>query len=180
MLEIFIPGVEHYDEVTEKFVYPESATLHLEHSLASVSKWETITEKPFLSKNEKTAEELLTYIICMSVPEAIDLEIFNSLTQENLEKINTYISSSQTATTFKELPNSRMNRDIITAEIIYFWMVSLNIPFECQYWHLNRLLTLIKVCNEKNAPKKKLSRREVAEQNRALNEQRRRELGTKG
>ncbi len=180
MLELVIQREEHYDEAAEKFVYPNAVIVKLEHSLVSLSKWESVTEKPFLSKEQKTSEELLDYIFCMNSSEAIDLEVFNDLTQDNLEVINKYINAKSTATTFKELPNSRMNREVITAEIIYFWMISLNIPFECQHWHLNRLLTLIKVCNEKNAPKRKLSRREVAERNRDLNEQRKRELGTKG
>lgn len=180
MLEILIPGEEHYDEAAEVFVYPKAVTLQLEHSLVSLSKWESITEKPFLSKEDKSSEELLKYIICMNVSEVFSLDDFSNLTQDNLELINKYINSKSTATTFREIANSRMNREIITAEIIYFWMISLNIPFECQHWHLNRLLTLIKVCNEKNTPNKKVNRQEIAERNRLLNEQRKAQLGTTG
>lgn len=180
MLEILIPGDEYYDAVAEEFKYPEAVELQLEHSLVSLSKWESIVEKPFLSREEKTSEELLKYIVCMNISEGVSTETFNKLTKENLEEINVYINAKYTATTFRETPNRRISLEIITAEIIYYWMISLNIPFECQHWHLNRLLTLIKVCSEKNAPQKKMSRKDVVERNRELNEQRKRELGTSG
>lgn len=179
MLEITIPGIELYDEEKNEFITYDEKTVNFEHSLVSVSKWESKWCKPFLSGKEKTAEEILDYIICMTVTEGITDDIYSRLTQENFSKINEYIGHPMTATTFNDERKSG-SREIITSEIIYYWMVAFNIPFECQYWHLNRLLTLIKVCNIKNNPPKKMSKQEVLSRNKALNEARKRELKTKG
>jgi hypothetical protein len=179
MLEITIPGIELYDEEKNEFINYDEKTVKFEHSLVSVSKWESKWCKPFLSGKEKTAEEILDYIICMTVTEGITDDIYSRLTQENFSKINEYIGHPMTATTFNDERKSG-SREIITSEIIYYWMVAFNIPFECQYWHLNRLLTLIKVCNIKNNPPKKMSKQEVLSRNKALNEARKRELKTKG
>lgn len=179
MLEITIPGIELYDEEKNEFINYDEKTVNFEHSLVSVSKWESKWCKPFLSGKEKTAEEILDYIICMTVTEGITDDIYSRLTQENFSKINEYIGHPMTATTFNDERKSG-SREIITSEIIYYWMVAFNIPFECQYWHLNRLLTLIKVCNIKNNPPKKMSKQEVLSRNKALNEARKRELKTKG
>lgn len=179
MLEITIPGIELYDEEKNEFINYDEKTVRFEHSLVSVSKWESKWCKPFLSGKEKTAEEILDYIICMTVTEGITDDIYSRLTQENFSKINEYIGHPMTATTFNDERKSG-SREIITSEIIYYWMVAFNIPFECQYWHLNRLLTLIKVCNIKNNPPKKMSKQEVLSRNKALNEARKRELKTKG
>lgn len=179
MLEITIPGIELYDEEKNEFINYDEKTVKFEHSLVSVSKWESKWCKPFLSGKEKTAEEILDYIICMTVTEGITDDIYSRLTQENFSKINEYIGHPMTATTFND-ERKTGSREIITSEIIYYWMVAFNIPFECQYWHLNRLLTLIKVCNIKNNPPKKMSKQEVLSRNKALNEARKRELKTKG
>lgn len=179
MLEITIPGIELYDEEKNEFInYPEK-TIQFEHSLVSISKWESKWCKSFLSGKEKTTEEILDYIICMAVTEGVTADDITRLTEDSFAKINAYIGHPMTATTFA---NERQTggREIVTSEIIYYWMVSFNIPFECQYWHLNRLLTLIKVCNVKNNPPKKMSKQEVLSRNKALNEARKRELNTKG
>ena len=180
MLEITIPEVEQWDEVNQEFITSKEQVLRLEHSLVSLSKWESKWNKPFLDKKEKTREETIDYIKCMTLTQNVDPNTYNLLTKENIIEINKYISSPMTATTFHEYPNKKGSREIITSEIIYYWMISLNIPFECQKWHLNRLLTLIKVCSIKQQPPKKMSKRDVMSRNAALNAARRKQLNSKG
>lgn len=180
MLQIVIPGGEQWDEQTQEFKYAEGYTLSLEHSLVSLSKWESKWNKPFLSKDAKTAEETIDYIRCMTLTENVNPEIYYNLTNENITQVNDYIGESMTATTFTEEKSGKGGREIVTAELIYYWMIALQIPFECQYWHLNRLLTLVRVCNIKNAPPKKMSKRELMNRNAALNAQRKAKLNSKG
>lgn len=180
MLTIVVPGVEMYDEQTEEFITVADVTLDLEHSLVSLSKWESIYEKPFLGKTEKTTEEALGYIKLMTLTPDVPDGVYNKLSEENIKAINAYIDSKMTATWFSEAPGAPSTRDVITAELIYYWMITFQIPFECENWHLNRLFTLIRVCNIKQAKPKKMSRSEMAARNRELNAQRRQQLGTKG
>lgn len=182
MLKIRILKKENFNEETnEFFYYPErDIDLQLEHSLLSISKWESKWHKPFLnSKEQLSREELIDYIRCMTLNTVNDQNIYNYLSQENINEISKYISDPMTATTFSDESHGR-SRQIITSELIYFWMVSFQIPFECQKWHLNRLITLIRVCSEKNAPKKNMKPKDVISRNRALNKARRQQLHSRG
>ena len=180
MLQITIPSIEFYDETRKLFVSTKEQTLQLEHSLVSISKWESRWHKAFISNNEKTSEETVDYVKCMTLTQNVDPMVYACLNQEHFRLINEYISDSKTATVVPEDKRGRVNRDIITSELIYYWMIALNIPMECQKWHLNRLLTLIKVCNFKNQPDKKMSKRDVISRNRAINEARRKQLNSRG
>lgn len=170
---------EGWDEAKEEFVEATTQTLQLEHSLISLSKWESKWCKPFLSNDKKTTEEVVDYIKFMTL-NSVDPEIYNRLSTENFEQIDKYINAPMTATTFSENSHGKANREVITSELIYYWMVALNIPFECQKWHLNRLLTLVRVCNIKNQPPKKKNRRETASNYAALNAARRKQMNSKG
>jgi len=180
MLTITIPATEEFDEIKGEFIYVKEQTLQLEHSLISISKWESKWCKSFLSKQDKTHEEVIDYVKCMTLNPSVNDNVYDCLSQENIKAINDYISAPMTATYFSEDKNGKKNREVITAELIYYWMIALNIPFECQKWHLNRLLTLIRVCNVKNAPPKKMSKRDIMSRNAALNAARRKQLNTKG
>ena len=180
MLQITVPAGELYDEVNNEFITVKEQTLQLEHSLVSLSKWESKWEKAFLSKAERTFEETIDYIRCMTLNKNVDPNVYRFLTNENIEAVNAYISAPMTATTFFDDGKKGGHRETVTAELIYYWMISLNIPFECQKWHLNRLLTLIRVCNVKNTPPKKRSAKEIMSRNAALNAARRKKLNTRG
>ena len=179
MLVITIPAIEQWNEETQEFVTCKAQTLQLEHSLISLSKWESKWCKPFLSSKDKTNEEVIDYVRCMTLTPHVRPEVYYNLTTDNFNQVNEYIESPMTATAFNNF-NSKPNREIITSELIYYWMIAQNIPFECQKWHLNRLLTLIRVCNVKNTPNKKMSRRDIASRNASLNAARRSKLNSKG
>lgn len=179
MLRILVPMSESFDEATSTFI-TNTFALELEHSLVSLSKWESKFEKPFLSDDDKTAEEAMWYIEAMTLTSDVPPEIFLKLSQENVEEINDYINGKQTATWFADRQSRGASREIITAEIIRYWMIAQNIPIEFEHWHLNRLFTQIKVVNEKNAPAKKMSRAEALAQQRRVNAERLAKLGTKG
>ena len=180
MLEITIPATELWDEINEEFIATKEQTLRLEHSLVSLSKWESKWCKPFLSKTNKTDEEMLDYVRCMTLTQNVPDEVYRCLTDDNIRKIYEYIDAPMTATWFNDDKTKVTSREQTTSELIYYWMIALNIPFECQKWHLNRLLTLIRVCNIKNQPPKKMSKRDIMSRNAALNAARRNKLHTKG
>ncbi len=178
MLKLTIPENEFWVDKTQEFVHVNETTITLEHSLISLAKWESRWNKAYLSDEAKTQEETIDYIRCMTTSQNVDPNIYYFLTRQNLKEINDYINLPMTATTFSE--ESKPSRKKITAEIIYYWMISFNIPMECQKWHLNRLLTLIRVCSIKNQPEKKMSSREILARNKRLNAQRKSALHTKG
>lgn len=180
MLVITVPFSESYNEKTREFVVSESITLELEHSLFSLSKWESHFEKPFFGGTDKTSEETLWYLQAMCLTPGVPAKVFDLFTKANIDSVEAYVTAKMTATWFSDRNNKPPSREIITAELIYYWMISMNIPFECQHWHLERLLTLIRVCIRKNAPQQKMGRRELADHNRALNAERKAKLGTRG
>lgn len=180
MLQITIPAAEMWDERIEEFVYAKEQTIQLEHSLLSLSKWESKWGKPFLSKNKLTDEETLDYIRCMTVTPNIHPDTYARLSKENIDQIVEYIHAPMTATTFREDPNAKKSREVITAELIYYWMITAGIPNEYQKWHLNKLITLIRVCGIKNAPPKKMNKSEIMRRNSAINASRLAQLNSRG
>ena len=181
MLQLIIPGIESFDDSKNEFLYGDEVRLELEHSLISLSKWETDWGVPFLSDTDKTPEQTMAYIVDMTLTENVDPEVYTRLTDEHYKLISDYINAKRTATWFKEIPGPpRRSREQITSELIYYWMSELNIPFECETWHLKRLVTLVRVVNEKNKKPQKMSRSEMAAERRALNAQRMQQLGTSG
>jgi hypothetical protein len=177
MLTIYVIK-ELYDEAEEQFI-EEKIRVDLEHSLVSLSKWESIHEKPFLGRDEKTPEEILSYVECMILAPEDSPEIVYDLSEADFRKINEYIEAKRSATTFPDT-KAGPSREIITSELIYYWMVAYNIPFECENWHLSRLLTLVRICNIKNQSPKKMSKGDMLRQRRELNAQRRSQYGTSG
>lgn len=181
MLQLVIPlGYEIFDDEKQEFIIPETKVLRLEHSLVSLSKWESKWCKPFFSKEEKTPEETIDYIKCMTITQNVNDDIYSHLTRDNIMQVNAYIEAPMTATTFSRNKKGGGNKEIITSELIYCWMIQLNIPSDYEKWHLNRLLTLIQVCNIKNEPAKKMSNKEIMSRNRALNAARKKNLNTRG
>lgn len=179
-LSISIPEKEFYDPVSSRFVTVKATKLELEHSLLSISKWEAKWHKPYLTKEQKTNAESVDYVKCMCTNKHIDPMVFYALTKENWKEIADYISDPQTGTTFKNR-NKRPSREILTNEVIYFWMTYYNIPFDpCAKWHLNHLMTLIEVCALKNQDPKKMNKRDMLSQRAAENARRRAKYHTKG
>ena len=179
MLQIRIPDFDIFDESTGKILSVKGRDLQLEHSLVSISKWESKWKKPFLDPKPKTQAETIDYIRCMTLTQNVDPQVYRGITVENINRVNAYIADPMTATTFKKQPK-HSSGSVTTSEIIYYWMISLEIPVEFQKWHLNRLLTLIRVCDEKSQPGKKMSKRDVMSQYRSLNAARRSKYGTRG
>lgn len=183
MLRITIPFTEFYDEAKEEFITINEQTITLEHSLVSLSEWEAKWEKPFLSKEQMTELESLDYIRCMTITENVPLEVYQAIPSDVIKTISDYIAKPMTATWFSEdsKKGKRNNNKIVTAEVIYHWMISFNIPVEFERWHLNRLITLIRVCEEENKPtKKRNNNKSVLDSYAALNNARRQKLNSKG
>lgn len=180
MLQIIIPATELWDNKKCEFINTKEQTLQLEHSLISLSKWESKWHKPFLGKKDMTDEEVRDYVRCMTITQNVDPNVYNYLSDENYKQIKDYIQDSMTATTFSNNKGSKGANKVITAEVIYSWMIALQIPIEFQKWHLNRLITQIRACSALNQPSKKMSKGEIMKQNAALNMARRQQLNSKG
>lgn len=180
MLRLIVKGGELFDENTSTFTEIPDTEIELEHSLLSLSKWESKFQKPFLSSNDKTTSEIMSYIKFMCLDDKINDEVFLKLSKDNIDAINEYINSPQSATTFGSMPQGRGRGEVITSELIYYWLVAFTIPFECETWHLNRLFSLIRICNIKNSKPQKINRQDLAARNRQLNEQRKAQLNTSG
>lgn len=180
MLTIVIEATESFNNETQKFVPFAGATLDLEHSLVSLSKWESKHQIPFLGPGKKTAIQIFDYMKAMVITPNADLEALYHCSQANINEIQAYIDSPQSATTFGMMPERKGPGEIITAELIYYWMVAFTIPWEAQHWHLNRLFALVRICNVKNSKPTKMSRQELSMRRAEINAQRRAELGTSG
>jgi hypothetical protein len=190
MLKITIPATEHFDEEKDQFLTSPELTLEFEHSLVSLSKWESIWEKPFLGPEEKTREETLGYMQCMCLTPDVPPEVFHSLSNEHIEQLNAHISAKMSATFFTEDPakaRGPQRKELITSEVIYYWMISHSIPVEFEHWHLNRLITLIQVCNRKNQEAESkgkkptgLRDKNALTERQRLNEARKAQLGNSG
>lgn len=179
MLQITIPKGEYWDEVHERFLFTKEVTLRLEHSLISISKWESKWCVPFYSST-KTKEQLIDYVRCMCLNSDVDPEVFNRLTVDNINEINEYVGAPMTATTVNSRHQSKKMTEVVTSELIYYWMIEFGIPVQFEKWHLNRLMMLIRVCSEKAQAPQKMNQREIMAQNRALNQARRAKLRSKG
>lgn len=175
MIKVTIPAAEFFDESTYKFFTTKETTIALEHSLVSISKWESETEKPFIGK-ELTPEETELYVKCMTITQNVDPLIYSAIPATVMKQISDYINRKQTATWFRDDGQKRGPKRVVTSELIYYWMIQCGIPWECEKWHINRLLTLIRVCQEENKPNKQLSYKERA----ALNAARKKKFHTKG
>lgn len=181
MLTLEIVSPESFDETKQEFIIEQHiATLTLEHSLVSLSKWESKWEIPFLGGATQTTEQALDYIRCMDKASDTSELVYSHISDTNIEAVSAYIDSKMTATWFTDRPATPGRKEVITAEVIYHWMIALSIPFECQDWHLNRLITLIKVCNQKNSPPKKRSQADMIAERNALNAARQKQYNTKG
>ena len=181
MLELVIPDVEYWDEQKEEFITKAGRIIQLEHSLVSISKWESKWRKAFLGKKEKTDEETIDYIKCMTLTPNVDSEVYSNLSSDNLAKVREYINAPMTATCLPEDKPSRASKETVTSELIYYWMIAQNIPVEFETWHINRLITLIKVCSLKNKPtKKRGSAKDTARRYAEMNAARRKQLNSKG
>jgi hypothetical protein len=182
MLSITIKGKsELWDPVKEEFRSAKDTTITLEHSLVSISKWESNWRKPFFKREPKTTEEYLDYIKCMTITQNVPDDVYYCLSKDNIIEIQKYIDASLTATWFQKQNNKGSNRAITTSEVIYAQMVEYGIPFDpCQKWHISRLLTLIRVCSENNNQPKKMSKNEVSKMYSSINAQRRAAMHSKG
>lgn len=179
---ITIPEQEYYDPDKNEFYTIKGAAFKIEHSLIAIAKWESKWHVAFLDeKVEKTNEMMIDYIRCMTITQNVDPMVYNFIPAETIQEINDYIKDPMTATTFNDL-NQRHGGtgEFVTNELVYYWMIAQNIPLECEKWHFNRLMTLIRVCSEKNAPQKKMSKRDILNRNKALNAARRAKSGSKG
>lgn len=180
MLRITIPATEQFNEATNEFITTKEQTLTLEHSLISISKWESKWCKSFIDSKDKTTEEMVDYIRCMTLTSNVNPDIYYCLSPDNIAAVNAYIEAPMTATVFNDMGDKGVRKEKITSELIYYWMIACNIPWECEKWHINRLITLIRVCNIKNTPPKKMNTRDIMSRNAQLNAARRQQMNSRG
>ena len=179
MLKLHIESRDFYDDDKGEFITVPGLDLTLEHSLYTISKWESRWMKPFLSKTERTDDEMLDYILCMDITGNLKMSNILNITTTDLNRITQYINAKMTATTISDNDKSN-SKEIVTSELIYYWMIALQIPLECEHWHINRLITLIKICNIKNSPKKKQNTQAAMAEQRRLNKERRMQHNSTG
>lgn len=182
MIRITVMAPEEWDEKNEEFIKGKSWDLKLEHSLISISKWESKWHKSFIRTKKMTDEETIDYIKCMVLTPNVDPEVYQYINDEHVREIRAYIDNPMSATNILETTNGKRSNDVITSDLIYCWMVLLNIPFECQKWHLNRLITLITLCNIKSQSpnKNRMSKSEILSRNAAINARNRARFNSKG
>jgi hypothetical protein len=180
MLTLTVGATDVFDDEEGSFKTHGGVELQLEHSLVSLSKWESIHEIPFLGPKAKTPEQLASYFECMVLTPNPPGDFLQRLSKDNVDEVQTYIDRKMTATWFSELEPKTRNQETITAELVYYWMTVYKIPFTCETWHLNRLFTLIRIASLKQQKPKKMSRGEIARRNRELNEQRKAQMKTSG
>lgn len=182
MLKLVVPAKEWLDERTNTFMGHDKTTLLLEHSLLSLSKWEAKWKKPYLDPKAKepNPSEFLDYVRCMTINKGVDDLVYLNLSRRHIKEISDYIKDPMTATKISRQKSRPTKQEIITSELIYYWMISYNIPVEFEKWHLNRLLTLIDVCAIKGNPGKNMSKNEILKQNASLNAMRRAQRHSKG
>jgi hypothetical protein len=180
MITVTIPAAEYFIPESNSFMVVHEQILQLEHSLVSLSKWESKWLKPFINKEPKTSEESLDYIRCMTLTQNVDPNVYKIIPKAIMDQVSAYIEAPMTATVFYSDNKDHSYREVITSEVIYYWMIAATIPMECQKWHLNRLIALIKICGIKNSPQKKMTQKELMARNRDLNAARKKALNTKG
>lgn len=184
MLNITIPSIEKWDEQKQEFVITKETRLSLEHSLVSIKKWESVWEKPFLTTMHKTFEETISYIQCMTVTQNVNPTVYDNITDKDIAAVNDYMDMKMSAYSLPKDIGKKgkktKNNGIITSETIYYWMIGLNIPMECQKWHFNSLMALINYIDNKNKPPKKMSKKEIMQRNTEINNKRKAALNSTG
>lgn len=181
MLSLVVPAMELYDSEREEFVYTKPVSFEIEHCLLAMSRWESKWKKPFLSPDEKTSDEVIDYIRCMTMSDNVPDDVYNRLPYDVIEQINDYVDAPHSATTIRNQEGSgRVRNEIVTTEVIYYWMTAFGIPFECETWNLDRLLKLIEICLIKSQPAKKMPKAQVRQMYDSLNKARRSKLHSKG
>lgn len=180
MLEVIVPAREYWDETLEQFTSQDERVLQLEHSLISISKWESKWRKPFLNDDDKSEEESRDYVRCMTMTKGVPPEVYYAILPEDILRISEYIKTPQTATTINEVPGPPSAKPVITSEVVYYWMIAYKIPQAYEKWHFSRLLTLIRVCEAKSKPPTKMNKADLRAKMRQLNEERRAKYNTRG
>jgi len=158
VLDLYIPGKEFWNSELQEFIYTKDITLHLKHSLVSLTRWEQHYKRRFLDDGPKNEEEYRFYIQCMTLNKDVDPLVYTVLQEDDIKKVTDYLHDSMTATTLPKQNNNRSNSEKLSSELIYYYMSALNIPFECEKWFLNNLIILISIASIKNNPQEKKSK----------------------